>query len=119
MIRLDDLGDGVKAIVATDEFFKALAFRAELRALARREGFAEVRAQGLTGKAASAEMDRISQQVLRNPPQDIVNMSRSPSESASTASAKYANDTPVPISNDVQTEPSPDTFSNPTKEPSR
>lgn len=60
-----------RVLVGTDEFFKALAFRAELRALARREAFAEIRAQGLTGRAAKRELDTRMRHILTNPPEDI------------------------------------------------
>lgn len=61
-----------RILVATDEFFKGLAFRAELRALARREAFAEIRSQGLTGRAAKRELDQRMMQILNDPPESIV-----------------------------------------------
>lgn len=60
-----------RMLLASDDYFKSIAFRAELRALAKRTAFAEVTDAGLTGKAASKKMAEIEERLLTNPPDSI------------------------------------------------
>lgn len=60
-----------RALLASDDYFKSIAFRAELRALAKRESFKQVMESGLTGQAAKNRMRQIEQNILTNPPESI------------------------------------------------
>jgi hypothetical protein len=66
MIRLPG-----RTLLAADDYFKAIAMRAELRALAKRESFAQVTEQGLSGASARSRMREIEQRILTNPPESI------------------------------------------------
>ena len=57
--------------MAGDDFFKAIAFRAELRALAKRQAFREINEMSLTGKAAAQKAREIEKNILDNPPESI------------------------------------------------
>lgn len=65
-----------RVLVSTDEFFKAIAFRAELRAQAYREAFAEVEAQKLTGKAAHDAFEKAVKRIEANPSDDIADKAK-------------------------------------------
>lgn len=64
-------GMGGRTLMATDEFFKAIAFRAELRARAMREAYNVVNAEGLTGKAARKKVAELQEKYLNDVPDDI------------------------------------------------
>lgn len=68
---VDFLGSVVRLpgrfLLASDDFFKAIAYRAELRALAARTAFQEVNAAGLSGRAAAKAMQDIERKILGNP----------------------------------------------------
>jgi len=66
MIRLPG-----RTLLAADDYFKAIAFRAELRALAKRESFKQVTESGLSGATARARMRDIEQRILTSPPEAI------------------------------------------------
>lgn len=66
MIRLPG-----RFLLAADDYFKAIAFRAEVRALAKREAYRTVTEANLTGQQAAREMQRIEQRILANPPDSI------------------------------------------------
>jgi hypothetical protein len=77
--KLGDFGswlDGVetlintpgRALMAADDFFKSIAFNAELRALARREAYQTARAEGLEALALAPRVAEIEQRLLANPP---------------------------------------------------
>lgn len=72
---VDLLGQAIRlpgrALLASDDFFKAIAFRAEVRALARRESLRAVQESGLSGRAAVTEMRKIESRILANPPEHI------------------------------------------------
>jgi hypothetical protein len=72
---LDVAGTGVRLpgrfLMAGDDFFKAIAFRAELRALAKRQAFREVNELGLTGKEAARKAKEIEHKILTDPPETI------------------------------------------------
>ncbi len=56
-----------RALISTDEFFKTLAYRAELRALVLREATADIAAQGLKGQDAKRAIDAKFNKFLMNP----------------------------------------------------
>lgn len=58
-------------LLSADDFFKGIAYRAELRALALREAFSTVNAAGLTGKEARAAVKEAEARILANPPESI------------------------------------------------
>lgn len=58
-----------RALLAEDDFFKGIAFRSELRALARRESIAQVQAAQLSGSAARTQMEFIERNILDHPAQ--------------------------------------------------
>ena len=58
-----------RALMAEDDFFKAIAFRAELRALARRESVRQVADAGLSGATARARRKAIETEILAHPAQ--------------------------------------------------
>lgn len=60
-----------RALLASDDYFKSIAFRAELRALAKRTAFQEVSDSGLSGAQARARMSAIESRILANPPDSI------------------------------------------------
>lgn len=64
-------GMGGRTLLATDEFFKAIAFRAEVRARALREAYNVVNAEGLTGKAARQRVDELVEKYMTDIPEDI------------------------------------------------
>lgn len=66
MIRLPG-----RFLLSADDYFKAIAFRAEVRALAKREAYRTVTEASLTGQRAANEMQRIEQRLLANPPESI------------------------------------------------
>ena len=72
---VDFLGNAVRLpgrfLMAGDDFFKAIAFRAELRALAKRQAFREVNELGLTGKEAARKAKEIEHKILTDPPETI------------------------------------------------
>ena len=72
---VDFLGAAVRLpgrfLMAGDDFFKAIAFRAELRALAKRQAFREINDMSLTGKAAAQKAKEIEKNILDNPPESI------------------------------------------------
>ena len=72
---VDFLGAAVRLpgrfLMAGDDFFKAVAFRAELRALAKRQAFREINEMSLTGKAAAQKAKEIEKNILDNPPDSI------------------------------------------------
>lgn len=72
---VDFLGAAVRLpgrfLMAGDDFFKAIAFRAELRALAKRQAFREINEMSLTGKAAAQKAREIEKNILDNPPESI------------------------------------------------
>ncbi|MGQ0669369.1 MAG: hypothetical protein ACT4PO_06815, partial [Actinomycetota bacterium] len=57
-----------RALMAADDFFKAIGFSAELRALARREAYQTARAEGLEGLGLTARVAELEQALLTNPP---------------------------------------------------
>jgi len=72
---LDKMGTGIRLpgrfLMAGDDFFKSIAFRAELRSLAKRQAFREVNELGLTGKEAARKAKEIEQKILTDPPETI------------------------------------------------
>jgi len=58
-----------RALLAEDDFFKGIAFRSELRALARRESLARVAEAQLSGSAARAQIEFIEKNILDHPEQ--------------------------------------------------
>lgn len=72
---VDFLGNAVRLpgrfLMAGDDFFKAMAFRAELRALAKRQAFRDVNELGLTGKEAATRAKEIEANILADPPDTI------------------------------------------------
>lgn len=72
---VDFLGNAVRLpgrfLMAGDDFFKSIAFRAELRSLAKRQAFREVNELGLTGKEAARKAKEIEQKILTDPPETI------------------------------------------------
>jgi len=60
-----------RALLASDEFFKAIAYRAELRAQALRDAYEEVSVLGLTGKEAASKINEMVEHGLANPSEDI------------------------------------------------
>lgn len=60
-----------RALLASDDYFKSIAFRAELRALAKRESFAQVTQAGLSGATARSRMRQIEERILASPPEAI------------------------------------------------
>ncbi len=66
MIRLPG-----RSLLAADDYFKSIAMRAELRALAKRESFRAVTESNLTGQAARNKMREMEERILANPPEDI------------------------------------------------
>ena len=66
MIRLPG-----RFLLSADDYFKAIAFRAEVRALAKREAYRTVTESNLTGQQAAREMQKIEQRILENPPESI------------------------------------------------
>lgn len=60
-----------RSLLAADDYFKSIAMRAELRALAKRESFKAVTEQGLSGASARSRMQQIEQSILSNPPEAI------------------------------------------------
>lgn len=66
MIRLPG-----RTLLAADDYFKSIAMRAELRALAKREAFKSVTESGLGGASARARMREIEQRILTSPPESI------------------------------------------------
>ncbi len=64
-------GMGGRPLLATDEFFKAIAFRAELRARALREAYNAIAAEGLIGKAARQRIQELQDKYLNDVPPDI------------------------------------------------
>lgn len=77
---VDFLGSAIRlpgrTLIAADEYFKAIAFRGELRALAKRESFRQVQEAGLTGKAAANKMAAVERQILSDPPASIQQAAR-------------------------------------------
>lgn len=71
MIRLPG-----RTLLAADDYFKSIAFRAELRALAKREAFKSITESGLTGASAKARMRDIEQRILTSPPEAIEDMAK-------------------------------------------
>lgn len=72
---VDFLGNAVRLpgrfLMAGDDFFKSIAFRAELRALAKRQAFREINELGLTGKDAARKAKEIEHSILTDPPETI------------------------------------------------
>lgn len=72
---VDFLGNAVRLpgrfLMAGDDFFKSIAFRAELRALAKRQAFREINELGLTGKDAARKAKEIEHNILTDPPETI------------------------------------------------
>jgi hypothetical protein len=72
---VDFLGNAIRLpgrfLLAGDDFFKSIAFRAELRALAKREAFKAINEGGLTGSAAVTKAKDIEARILANPPESI------------------------------------------------
>lgn len=72
---VDFLGNAIRLpgrfLMAGDDFFKSIAFRAELRSLAKRQAFREVNELGLTGKEAARKAKEIEQKILADPPETI------------------------------------------------
>lgn len=72
---LDIAGTGTRLpgrfLMAGDDFFKSIAFRAELRALAKRQAFREINELGLTGKEAARKAKEIEGTILADPPESI------------------------------------------------
>jgi len=66
MIRLPG-----RTLLAADDYFKAIAYRAELRALAKRESFKAVTEAGLDGQTARTRMREIEDRILASPPEAI------------------------------------------------
>lgn len=60
-----------RALLASDDYFKSIAFRAELRALAKRESFRKVTQSRLSGKEARKKMIEIEERILQSPPESI------------------------------------------------
>jgi len=69
---VDLLGSAIRTpgrvLAGTDEYFKGIATRAQLRSLAKREGFTEVEKLGLSGPAAAQKMHDVEQAFLLDPP---------------------------------------------------
>jgi hypothetical protein len=69
---VDFLGSAIRTpgrvLAGTDEYFKAIATRAQIRSLAKREAFTEVEKLGLSGPAAAQKMHEIEQGFLNDPP---------------------------------------------------
>lgn len=57
-----------RALMAADDFFKAIGYAAESRALARREAWHTARAEGLEGVVLGARMAEIERTLLATPP---------------------------------------------------
>ena len=57
-----------RGLVAADDFFKSIAFNAELRALARRQAYQAARAEGAEGLQLAARVSELERRVLANPP---------------------------------------------------
>lgn len=72
---IDFLGSMIRLpgrfLLSADDYFKAIAFRAEVRALAKREAYRTVTESNLTGQQAANEMQRIEQRILASPPESI------------------------------------------------
>lgn len=72
---VDFLGNAARLpgrlLMAGDDFFKAIAFRAELRALAKRKAFQEINELGLTGKEAAKRAKEIEGRIINDPPDSI------------------------------------------------
>lgn len=72
---VDFLGNAIRLpgrfLLAGDDFFKSIAFRAELRALAKREAFKAINEGGLTGAEAATKAKDIEARILANPPESI------------------------------------------------
>jgi hypothetical protein len=66
MIRLPG-----RTLMAADDYFKSIAYRAELRALAKRESFKAVSESNLEGPAARSRMREIEERILAAPPEAI------------------------------------------------
>jgi|CXWL01.1.fsa_nt_gi hypothetical protein len=66
MIRLPG-----RFLLSADDYFKAIAFRAELRALAKREAYRVVTEADLHGQQAARKMREVEQRILANPPDSI------------------------------------------------
>lgn len=64
-------GFGGRPLLAADEFFKAINFRAEVRALALREAHAAVSSEQLTGKAARDRVKELSEKYAADVPEHI------------------------------------------------
>lgn len=77
---VDFLGSAIRTpgrvLAGTDEYFKAIATRAQLRALAKREAFNEVERLGLTGVAAVSKMNEIERAFLLDPPASAMQQAR-------------------------------------------
>lgn len=72
---VDFLGAAIRmpgrVLLTGDEVFKGIAFRAELRALAKRQAFREINEMSLTGKVAAQKAREIEKNILDNPPESI------------------------------------------------
>jgi len=60
-----------RALVAADDFYKAIGFQAEVHALARREAYQSAKAAGLEGKAFVARVSELERALRANPPSYI------------------------------------------------
>lgn len=65
-----------KALLATDDFFKAIAFGAEKRALARREAYSQAQALGLEGANFTAKVRELESSLLSRPPDALADEAR-------------------------------------------
>ncbi len=78
---VDFLGSAIRTpgriLAGTDEYFKAIASRAQVRALAKREAFNEVEKLGLTGLEAVSKMQEVEQAFLLDPPLSAMQKARS------------------------------------------
>ncbi len=77
---VDFLGSAIRTpgriLAGTDEYFKAIATRAQVRALAKREAFNEVEKLGLTGLDAVNKMHEVEQAFLLDPPLSAMQKAR-------------------------------------------
>ena len=77
---IDYLGVAIRLsgreLMAVDEYFKVIAFRAEVRALATREAFREAQLLNISGKPYRQKFAEIEQRILRDPPDSIVDAAK-------------------------------------------
>lgn len=88
---VDMLGSAIRfpgrVVRATDEYFKGIATRAELRAQATRSAFHEVERLGLEGREAIEKMNQVIHEFLVDPPASAMQKARQYSEYVTFTSA--------------------------------